>query len=154
MEEIQNGTRDENGNTFFKELKCVVCLNELENSWIDINGANHFKCFTCESGYVCTNCLPEFDPRGSIFCDDLDEVRETIKCPCCRQENWKYHFNQIIQITLEYDAMDMYLGDNKAIDFYIKQQIKNGCCLYLDDIDIDSENVDDIDFSTLDGCKY
>ena len=50
--------------------------------------------------------------------------------------------------------MNMYLGENKAIDFYIKQQIKNGSCIEVNDVCIDSDNVDDIDFSTLDGCKY
>ena len=148
------GQRDENGNTFFTHLRCNICLNEENNCWLDVNGANIFKCFTCESGYVCNDCIPEFDPQGSIFCSDLDDVRNTIKCPCCRVENWNYHYNQLIHITLEYDAMDMYFGNNKAIDYFIKQQIKRGLSIEINEVEINADNVDTIDFTTLEGCKY
>jgi len=62
-----------------------------------------YVCTTCESGYVCKKCIWKFDPCGSAFEKDMEDVKDIIKCPCCRQLNWKYHFNQIIQTTLYYD---------------------------------------------------
>jgi hypothetical protein len=50
--------------------------------------------------------MPEFDPRGSAFISDTEDLKKTIKCPCCRQLNWKYQFNQIISITLGWDKLE------------------------------------------------
>jgi hypothetical protein len=98
--------RDEHGNIHFDNLKCCICLEVDEDGWVAENCVGHFKCYTCVDGYVCNNCISEFDPQGSIYMDDLDEIKETITCPCCRTENWKYHFNQIICQSLDGDFID------------------------------------------------
>jgi hypothetical protein len=45
------------------------------------------------------------DPHGSIF-EKREYIENAIKCPCCRNLNWKYHFDQIIRVTLDYDMPD------------------------------------------------
>ena len=93
------------------ERTCNICMGEQPTE------LTAYVCTTCESGFVCTGCIPRFDPSGSIF-EDTKYVKKTIKCPCCRQLNWKYHFNQIIQTSLGYD-MFAYCTDNLAHMVYI-----------------------------------
>jgi hypothetical protein len=77
---------------------CNICLDESTvESWM-------FVCPTCV-GFVCGKCLGDFDPSGSIFGNEA-YVKKTIKCPCCRQMNWDYHFRQIIRHTLGDDLAE------------------------------------------------
>ena len=98
------------------ERNCNICLNDSSEkasaSWA-------YVCPTCESGYVCRECIPEFDPRGSAFIDDTEDLKKTIKCPCCRQLNWKYQFNQIVKITLGNDLFD-YEPDSPVAMLYVR----------------------------------
>lgn len=80
-------------------MNCAICL-EQNDLKIKASSPAVFKCYTCNDGFVCNNCIGKFDPCGSIFLGTLHNVKKTIKCPCCRTPNWKYHYNQIIQITL------------------------------------------------------
>lgn len=97
---------------------CCVCL-ELD----EIMFSPSFTCGTCDSGYMCFDCINDIDPCGSIFEDCRKCVERVIKCPCCRSLNWKYHFSQIIRITLGMDLMDY---DNEryppALVLYVKNQ--------------------------------
>ncbi len=87
-------------------ITCVICLETTTN----VNKAccSAIKCYTCADGFVCNTCIPEIDPSGSIFLNDLDEVADAIKCPCCRTLNWNYHYNQIVRISLDYDLENTY----------------------------------------------
>ena len=80
------------------EMKCVVCFDD--DVILKKHSVNCFKCYTCNDGFVCIQCIPDFDPYMSSTLGDLKSVRDTIKCPCCRQENWNYHYNQIILVSL------------------------------------------------------
>jgi hypothetical protein len=82
------------------DANCVICLEQNDNKYKSSSPAV-FNCYTCSEGFVCRKCIKQFDPRGSILLDTLHQVKKIIKCPCCRTLNWNYHFNQIIQITLE-----------------------------------------------------
>ena len=81
-----------------------------------------FVCLTCEGGFICKGCIAKFDPSGSIF-GNKAYVKKTIKCPCCRQLNWRYHFNQIIQTTLGYDLGDIVLNeDTPCLTLFVSNQ--------------------------------
>jgi len=100
------------------KMKCCICLEDKKMN--NINAVSNYKCYTCNDGFVCNSCIPDFDPYCSYTLGDLNSVRETIKCPCCRQENWNYHFNQIIQLSLdEIFENDMY-DDNAVIKIFYK----------------------------------
>ena len=81
------------------------------------------KCFTCNDGFICKKCIPIVDPYGTIFMDDIEEIKEIIKCPCCRTPNWKYHFNQILGVTLD-EAFDDWeqTEPNAAIKLYLRNK--------------------------------
>lgn len=81
-------------------MNCVICFEQNDLKFKTSSPAV-FKCYTCNDGFVCNSCIADFDPYGSIFLKKIGQVKKTIKCPCCRTLNWNYHFNQIIQITLE-----------------------------------------------------
>jgi hypothetical protein len=83
-------------------MNCVICLEQNDNKFNPSCPAV-FKCYTCNEGFVCNNCIHKFDTYGSIFEGTLEEVKKVIKCPCCRTLNWNYHFNMIIQITFDLD---------------------------------------------------
>ena len=93
---------------------CNICMEDHE--------AKHepatYMCNTCQGGYVCKGCIGVFDPYGSAW-QKMPYVKKTIKCPCCRQLNWKYQFSQIIWTTLEHDCVD-YESDCPAIVLYVK----------------------------------
>ena len=84
--------------------KCCICLNAEDG----IIGKNCFKCYTCLEGYVCNNCISEYDPRN-IF-------DPCINCPCCKTTNWKYHFNKLIKTSL---------GDGFIWNFYFNYYLQN-----------------------------
>ena len=75
------------------ERTCNICFNESYQSRLT------YVCYTCKDGFVCEDCVTYFDPFGTAF-EGERYVKRTIKCPCCRQLNWKYHFSQIITVTL------------------------------------------------------
>jgi hypothetical protein len=89
----------------------------MNNSYEADHVSHAYVCSTCESGYVCKGCIGKFDPYGSAF-QNMKYVKKTIKCPCCRQLNWKYQFNQIIKTTLGYDMFD-YEQDKPALMLYV-----------------------------------
>jgi hypothetical protein len=86
-------------------MNCVICLSEDKEKHTLASPAV-FRCYTCNEGYVCNRCLCKFDECGSIFTDDKKEIEEIIKCPCCRTLNWKYQYNQFVNIILAYDLYD------------------------------------------------
>ena len=99
------------------EQTCCICMEE---SKAIKHVAYMFVCPTCESGFVCNKCINGFDPMGSIF-GKMWYIKKTIKCPCCRQLNWKQHYNQIVQVTLNNDLLDYEDDDyNPAIKLYLK----------------------------------
>ena len=81
---------------------CNICLEEKEIVISKYRCIAEIVCHTCQSGYVCKNCIPNVDPRGSIFLRTKRQVANAIKCPCCRVLNWNYHYNQIVLTTLGY----------------------------------------------------
>lgn len=66
-----------------------------------------YKCNTCLDGRVCRDCcMSGFFCYLSIYLQNITDVKRNIKCPCCRTENWKYHFSNILKITLAYEIFD------------------------------------------------
>ena len=66
-----------------------------------------YKCSTCLDGRVCRDCcISGFHCYLSIYLKNLADVKRNIICPCCRTENWKYHFCNILKITLAYEIFD------------------------------------------------
>lgn len=105
-------------------MNCVICLEPNDNK----NKASSpaiFKCYTCNDGFVCNNCIGKFDPAGSIFLDKLSQVKKTIKCPCCRTPNWNYHYNQIIRITLENQD---HHPENAVSVVVVRNKYEGKCC--------------------------
>jgi len=74
-------------------MTCCVCLEEKEG---------YFNCLTCDSGKVCVDCYCEIDKNGIGFLSHNEDIKDIIKCPCCRSLNWKFAFKQII-LTTFYD---------------------------------------------------
>ena len=114
-------------NKMTEQRKCNICLTEKEVGKKSV--CNEIICYTCNSGFVCGDCISMVDECGSIFYDNPQRVKDAIKCPCCRTPNWNYHFNQIIGITLDSDA-DEGTGEwaradiNKAHHIFLKNR---GC---------------------------
>ena len=100
-------------------IKCIIC-RKISSKNINDNGASHFKCVSCESGFVCDRCINNFDPSGSIYISDYNEVKQIIKCPCCKIVNWKYHYNQIMKISLGCDMFESET-DNESHKYFIRQ---------------------------------
>jgi len=73
-------------------MNCCICLETFENFKYD--------CSTCSDGKICYDCMLAKDPNLSLLHYSREELEDAIKCPCCRQLNWKYHFTDIITITL------------------------------------------------------
>jgi len=74
---------------------CNVCLDDKEyNEYSCLN----MKCYTCKEGFVCSSCIPTYDPSGTPYLCDIEEVKKVLKCPCCQTLNWKYHYSQIISL--------------------------------------------------------
>lgn len=73
-------------------MNCCICLMEQQGKYIQ-NPNNHYRCPTCVDGLVCSVCLPDFDPTGVVQLVFMDEIIDTIRCPCCRALNWKYYYD-------------------------------------------------------------
>lgn len=104
-------------------MNCNICLTEY--SEINKSCVSNIKCYTCNEGFVCNNCISDVDPCGSIFSRHLRYIKRAIRCPCCRTLNWNYHFNQIIKIALGSDVEeDSYNPDynNPALKVFIKNR--------------------------------
>ena len=123
------------------EITCVICFETTKD--IRKNACNVIKCYTCADGFVCNDCIPEIDPEGSIFCNSEEDVIRAIKCPCCRNLNWNYHYNQIVGIELGYNLYDLGSETNPALELFFKnyKEAKG----YTDDTDDDDTDDDDTD---------
>lgn len=71
---------------------CCVCYKD------DI--CPYFRCSYCKDGKVCWGCMVKIEgPYYSILVievKDKDKLYKILKCPCCRQLNWKYYFSQLL----------------------------------------------------------
>jgi hypothetical protein len=70
-----------------------------------------YKCQTCNDGKICWDCCG----CGGLgiwekIWDDIEIVRDAIKCPCCRQENWCVVFDNTLDEILEFE--DKYFGNS------------------------------------------
>ena len=135
---------------------CCVCLEHCE---IDINS---FECQTCNDGKICEDCWDNINPRDDepfFVCQrDEEDILKIIKCPCCRELNWKQLFSSVLGY-LEVEIHDFW-GKNKACDTLVKywmERDKVSCTIYYKDGTQDWISVDDlenIDFTQLLHCKY
>lgn len=82
---------------------CNVCMEDKQPKKYC---PGNFLCHNCQSGFVCDSCIQKYDPCGSIFELDDREVLKILKCPCCRQLNWRYQYTQFVKITLDNDIYD------------------------------------------------
>jgi hypothetical protein len=91
-------------------FNCCVCFENFEK--------DGFKCDTCNLGKVCDNCYvnnwtfieDDFERRYGYECDiGIREILEkVIKCPCCRNLNWKEVYSSIFTCLKECDREDMF----------------------------------------------
>ena len=86
--------REEGDEKLYYINYCVVCCCNKDttrhpdghdpNIWI-------FECPTCEDGFICEGCLPEYIGYKDIL-KLGNSTAETIRCPVCRLSNWRlYH---------------------------------------------------------------
>jgi len=66
-------------------MNCCICLETFEKFQYD--------CSTCSDGKICFDCMIKKDPSMGGFEDSREKLEDAIKCPCCRQLNWKYAYN-------------------------------------------------------------
>lgn len=85
-------------------MNCCICLETFEIE----KDCSTYECSTCSDGKICLDCMIKKDPNLSTFCDSRKQLEDAIKCPCCRQLNWKYHYRHIMLTTL---GQDMESGD-------------------------------------------
>jgi hypothetical protein len=52
-----------------------------------------FKCSTCNEGGFCLDCYKKISKHSFAF--EGEEVRDMIKCPCCRSPNWYWLLKDI-----------------------------------------------------------
>ena len=79
---------------------CCVCFEEIGYRQLT------YICQTCDSGIVCAKCLGKITkaktldnfklPARCFRFMNLDTLKKSIRCPCCRAENWKHLYNEII----------------------------------------------------------
>ncbi len=101
------------------EIVCNICLDT--HTKVRKSSPGSIKCYTCADGFVCRACIQYIDPGGSIYEGyDYEYVQQAIRCACCRTLNWNYHYNQIVQIMLDYDLEQYYCWD----DMYVPPAIK------------------------------
>jgi hypothetical protein len=66
------------------------------------DGMRQYECPTCNEGKICEDCMFEKDPVAfDCSCKKRREIEHGIKCPCCRQLNWRYHYSEIIMRSFE-----------------------------------------------------
>ena len=75
-------------------MSCCVCFNEIQelSNW-------EYQCQTCTDGIICytcfhnvTNRIPLNLLRNTTKADNM----KILRCPCCRQINWKHLHNEIV----------------------------------------------------------
>jgi len=82
-------------NPFLSKMDCCVCL---ENKKPD------FKCHTC-SAMVCDGCqhkrimLNVVDQH--VYYMDAEEVKDILKCPCCRVINWRELYDTVLHYMID-----------------------------------------------------
>ena len=79
---------------------CCVCFEKMGYRQLA------YICQTCDSGIVCAKCLGKITntktvdnlfklPVRCFRFMNLDTLKKSIKCPCCRTENWKHLYSEI-----------------------------------------------------------
>ena len=104
------------------EIDCCICMEKSTD--IIKSGCSVIKCYTCDEGFICNDCIPKIDPHGSIYLSKRRALEKAIRCPCCRTLNWNYHYNQLIGIILEVELPDNEeeYTDNKALQVFFKNR--------------------------------
>lgn len=123
-------------------MSCCICLNDF-----NIENDIEYCCNTCNDGKICYECLDNIDGKICLaFCnfapnksnlkkyeDYQKGIKNFLKCPCCRVENWKHIFNNIIydlnyKVT-EYEVPlteeDLLNDEKKIMLIYYKNSLIN-----------------------------
>jgi len=105
---------------------CCVCFEEMGYRQLT------YICQSCDSGIVCAKCLGKITKaktvdnllKQPIRCFrfmNLDTLKKSIRCPCCRTENWKHLYSEIIT-KIGIDILDKNPDKiNAAEKMYIKK---------------------------------
>lgn len=67
--------------------QCVICFE----------GEIDFKCSFCHDGGFCMDCVSHISPQGFAYSGDDSET----KCPCCRQKNFKWIYDEMLSMMVE-----------------------------------------------------
>jgi len=76
-------------------MSCCVCFNEIQelSNW-------EYQCQTCTDGIICYTCFHNVaNRRPSNLLRNTTTKSDNMKilrCPCCRQMNWKHLHNEIV----------------------------------------------------------
>ena len=76
-------------------MSCCVCFNEIQelSNW-------EYQCQTCTDGIICYTCFHNVTNRRRYnllrnTTTKADNMK-ILRCPCCRQINWKHLHNEIV----------------------------------------------------------
>lgn len=76
-------------------MSCCICFNEIQelSNW-------EYQCQTCDSGIICYTCFHNVTNRRRLnllrHTTIINDTKKILRCPCCRQINWKHLHNEIV----------------------------------------------------------
>lgn len=78
---------------------CPICLE---------NKSTGFKCHTCRTS-VCNDCYEDLRQHhivdGHVYYMDAEEVKLVLRCPCCREINWREMYDICWNYMLDIDQV-------------------------------------------------
>lgn len=128
-------------------MSCCVCFNEIQelSNW-------EYQCQTCTDGIICYTCFHNVTNRR---CSNLlrhtttkSDNMKILRCPCCRQINWKHLHNEIVN-NMYLDIEDNYergISTSAEHVFY-----RNWSNIEKDE---DSDSYEDSDSDDIDEDEY
>lgn len=75
--------------------RCCVCFNEIQelSNW-------EYQCQTCRDGIICYTCFHNVTNNRRLnllrHSTSINDNKKILRCPCCRQINWKHLHNEIV----------------------------------------------------------
>jgi hypothetical protein len=133
-------------------MNCCICLEEIniKDEYGLIRNELTFKCNTCQEGLICYGCYRTINEQylkteyldhylyekfckstKSMFLDcvdmRIDNINNTVKCPCCRNNNFKHLFKNVIEEINNIGEGDLFDDENFnqmfKISYYKKKPI-------------------------------
>ena len=119
-------------------MNCCICLEEInikDEQGNLIRNELTFECNTCQEGLICYGCHITINEQylkteyldhylyekfckstKSMFLDcvdmRIDNINNTVKCPCCRNNNFKHLFKNVIEEINNIGEGDLFDDEN------------------------------------------